>query len=132
MINWYKFYISNRFAETTLQGVTVKKRVLRGIQQGAILSPLIWNWYYDRWLNLAKGSAIKSVAFADDGLMVLLGSDPSSMVDIMQTAIDKTVEFGLQENLKFNPDKTVVLFFNRKIHFKQFLNFNQPELLVPF
>ena len=114
LINWYKFYISNRFAETTLQGVTVKKRVLRGIQQGAILSPLIWNWYYDRWLNLAKGSAIKSIAFADDGLMVLLGSDPNSMVDIMQSAIDKTVEFGLQENLKFNPDKTVVLFFNRK------------------
>ena len=62
---------------------------------------------------------VKSRAFCDDGIMHCSGPDPNALVDLMQEAIKVTLEFGFQENLKFNPSKTKAMFFHRKNKFKE-------------
>ena len=42
ILRWYKFYLENRYAETFLHGFKVLKKVSNGVQQGSLLSPLIW------------------------------------------------------------------------------------------
>ena len=71
-------------------------------------------------------------AFCDDGIMLLTGHDQYSMVDIMQQAIGKTMEFGVQEGLKFNPKKTQVMFFHRKNKFKQPKMLKMSGLEIPY
>ena len=102
ILRWYKFYLENRYAETSLHGVKVLKKVSKGVQQGSLLTPLIWSVYFEKWLSLQMGP-VSPKAFCDDGIMLLTGHDQYSMVDIMQQAIGKTMEFGVQEGLKFNP-----------------------------
>ena len=113
ILNWSKFYLSHRYAETTINKVTVKKKIRKGCGQGAILSPGNWNIYFDKWLQLEKG-AVKSIAFADDGSMILEGCCASTMVDIMQAAIEKTLEFGKEYDLQFNPKKSAAMWFHNK------------------
>ena len=117
ILNWFKYYLSNRYAVTTVNNISVKKKIRKGCGQGAILSPGNWNIYFDKWLLLEK-EACDSIAFADDGSMILEGIDPTTMVDIMQRAIAKTLEFGKEADLQFNPNKTVAMFFHRKNNWK--------------
>lgn len=117
ILNWYNHYLRNRYAETTILGETVRKKVKTGIQQGSLLSPLIWNVYFEKWLSLPMGP-VSSKAFCDDGIMVVTGPCSNTLVDLMQTAINSTMDFGAQENLIFNPQKTKIMFFHRKNKFK--------------
>ena len=50
--------------------------------------------------------------------MVVTGPCSKTLVDLMQTAINSTMDFGAQENLIFNPQKTKTMFFHRKNKFK--------------
>ena len=100
-----------------LHGVKVLEKDSKGVQQGSLLSPLIWSVYFEKWLSLQMGP-VSPKAFCDDSIMLLTGHDQYSMVDIMQQAIGKTMEFGVQKGLKFNPKKTQVMFFQRKNKFK--------------
>ena len=118
ILNWYNHYLRNRYAETTILGETVRKKVQTGIQQGSLLSPLIWSIYFDKWLKLPMGP-VSSKAFCDDGIMLVTGPCPNTLVDLMQKAINLTVEFGARENLKFNLQKTNIMFFHRKNKFKE-------------
>ena len=131
ILRWYKFYLENRYAETSLHGVKVLKKVSKGVQQGSLLSPLIWSVYFEKWLSLKMGP-VSPKAFCDDGIMLLTGHDQHSMVDIMQQAIGKTMVFGVQEGLKFNPKKTQVMFFHRKNKFKQPKMLKMSGLEIPY
>ena len=62
--------------------------------------------------------AVTLKAFCDDGIMVITGPSPNTLVELMQRAIKLTVDFGAEENLKFNPQKTKAMFFHRKNKFK--------------
>ena len=131
IIKWYKYYLENRYAETSLHGEKVRKKVQKGVQQGSLLSPLIWSVYFDKWLSLPLGAVI-SKAFCDDGMMLVTGHCQDTLVDIMQQAINKTMRFGIQEDLKFNPRKTNVMFFHRKNKFKEPKKLTMSGVEIPY
>ena len=88
------------------------------MQQGSLLSRLIWSVYFEKWLSLPL-EAVTSKAFCDDRTMLVIGHCQDTLVDIMQQAINETMRFGIQEDLKFNPRKTNIMFFHRKNKFKE-------------
>ena len=63
--------------------------------------------------------AFTSHESCDNGIMLITGSCPNTLVDLMQRAIKLTVDFGAKENLRFNPQKTKAMFFHRKNKFKE-------------
>ena len=47
MVRWYSHYLGNRVATATIRGVSVRRLLKKGVPQGGILSPLIWNCNID-------------------------------------------------------------------------------------
>ena len=52
MVGWYSHYLGNLMVTGTVRGVSVRRLLHRGVPQGGILSPLIWNCNIDRLLDL--------------------------------------------------------------------------------
>jgi len=114
IIKWFSQYLRNRYVFTTLKDITLKRRVMQGTPQGGILSPLIWNIAFDEMLDLFDTGPVHAKGFADDGALLIHGIDPTIMMNFMQTAVDKVIEWGRKCGLTFNPTKTVCILFSRK------------------
>ena len=56
--------------------------------------------------------------YNQDACLLVKGICPASMVDLMQVALNKAINWGLQSSLQFVPSKTVAIFFHRKRKFK--------------
>ena len=113
IINWLEHYLQNRYTKCDMLNVTNERKLVKGIPQGGVLSPLIWNLVFESFLALFKGP-VRATGFADDGALLIKGCDPSSMVDLMQSALKEAVNWGTQNGLHLNPVKTVAMFFHRK------------------
>ena len=118
ILNWYKHSIQNRYSESSLKGETILMRPILGSQQGAIISPLSWNLVFEGFLDLHKSGPVQAQAFADDGVLYIVGKDPSVMLDLMQEALNKTAQWGVKNGLTFSAEKTTAMFFHRKYKWK--------------
>ena len=56
-IEWYSYYLYNRFVTIDLKGVQVTRRCTRGVPQGGVLSPLAFNCATEDGLNLFEDDA---------------------------------------------------------------------------
>jgi hypothetical protein len=90
------------------------RALTRGTPQGGVLSPLIWNINFDSILEELNKGPIKVIGFADDAAILIAGIDPKTMVQKIQTPINKIVAWGAASGLAFNPSKTVAVFFTNK------------------
>ena len=115
IIDLYGNILRSRRVQAQLQGEKMTRIPKRGSPQGGVLSPLIWNLIMDTILNTFQGDAVRVVGYADDILLMIGGPDPGSLVDIMNMALEKVLNWGDMNGLIFNPDKTsVVRFTNSK------------------
>ena len=110
IVTWFKFYLENRYVECDLEGVKKVRKIQNGVAQGGVCSPLIWNLVFMEFLNLFKGP-VRSIGFADDGALIIKGKFPDIMVDYMQSALNSAEEWGVQNGLRLNPQKTIPMFF---------------------
>ena len=116
---WYTHYQSNRLAETELLGFKSSRKLVKGIAQGGVLSSLMWNIIFDSFLNqINQSGPVKAIGYADDGALLTVGKDPSIMVSNMQKAINTAVDWGAQNGLSFNQQKTECIWFYRKYKWK--------------
>jgi hypothetical protein len=47
-------------------------------------------------------------------MIMVAGHDPSTMIDVLQPYLDRTVEWGARNGLKFSAQKTMAIMFTRK------------------
>ena len=112
---WYSNYLHRRVASADINGVKARCRITKGTSQGGILSPLLWNLCFDTLLGLfPKKGPIKAFAYADDGHLMIVGFDLSTMVAIMNVAITKVLNWGRENGLEFCPRKTQAMVFTGK------------------
>ena len=64
-----------------------KRTMERGIPQGSVLGPLLWNLGYDPVLRAAVPDGAVIVAYADDTLIILDGSSWTRTLRTMEAAI---------------------------------------------
>lgn len=113
-----KIYEHNEVLVRTKDGVTRSFIVNKGVRQGCVMSPTLFNLYIadlDRELEkrgiggVALGAKrIWSLAYADD--MVLLAKNKIALDDMMCTLR----KFLKERKLELSVDKTKVMIFNRK------------------
>jgi hypothetical protein len=100
------------------------RSLTRGTPQGGVLSPLIWNVNFDSMLDELNKGPIKVIGFADDAaiLITVTGIDPKTMVQKIQTPIDKIVAWGAASGLAFNSSKTVAVRVGHLLYWERKLN----------
>ena len=64
-------------------------------------------------LTTFRGSAVKVVGYADDIILLVAGVHPPTLVDIMNKALKKVLEWGRLNGLVFNPTKTQAVRFSQ-------------------
>lgn len=57
---------------------------------------------------------IKVIAYADDVAIAISGKHPQTLVDILQNALNKLVNWAVKCGLNINPHKTELVLFTRK------------------
>ena len=111
---WYSHYLENRNVTADIKGCTETRGITKGMPQGGILSPLIWNLPFNKLLSLYKTGPTHGTGFADDiGLLVCV-IDLSTLAAAMQVAINKAQRWGTENGLTFGVAKTVVVVFSLK------------------
>jgi len=74
----------------------------------------MWNLAFDSLLNRFEKGPVKCIGFADDAALLITGICPNTMVDVMQGALSKAVEWGNDSKLTFGAAKTVAVLFSRR------------------
>ena len=65
----------------------------------------------DSPLKTFNTGPIKAVGYADDVILTGFGVDLKTIVEKVQRGIDKTIEWGREKGLTFNPNKTQAVVF---------------------
>ncbi|GFS99035.1 putative 115 kDa protein in type-1 retrotransposable element R1DM [Trichonephila clavipes] len=103
-------YLTNRVIIWTDNAFTIKKQIFKGCPQGSVLSPTLWNIYFNPILSL-NSELFLLQAFADDLTVVSFGLSRKELEDntnkILSLVNSKLSEF----NLSIATAKTVSVVF---------------------
>jgi retron-type reverse transcriptase len=80
-------YLDCRYCR--IKGSTQHFRLIQGTGQGGILSPTIWNFVMDSFLELLKAHTADVIGYADDGAIISIANNIYIAQQVMQTALDK-------------------------------------------
>jgi len=117
-IRWYNFLLHNRKIILNLKGEEKIIKPTQGVPQGDPLSDCIWNIIYQPIIDDIGSDEILPNALADDITLLQTGSDGEKIIENLQNAINKIVQWGEIKKLRFNPNKTSVMVFSHKPGFQ--------------
>jgi ribonuclease HI len=109
--NWLNEYLNNRYCR--IKGSNQYFKLACGTGQGGILSPSIWNFVMDTFLELYEAHAAEAIAYADDGALIIIADDMETAELQMQSAIDKAETWATAVGLQFSVAKTKAIIFSR-------------------
>lgn len=108
-------YLRDRKVTYTDQAGTVRDGELyRGVPQGSVLGPLLWNLGYDAVLGSALPPGCSVICYADDTLILAGGKDWEEATTRGEVAACSIVHSIQNAGLKIAANKTETLFFYRK------------------
>ena len=115
IVQWYDSILRGREVSAYIQGEQSTIVPGQGSPQGGVLSPFVWIMIMDTLLRTFDHPyhPVKVVGYADDILLYICGSDPSTMKNQMEQELNKVHKWGKNHGLEFNPTKTVVTMFER-------------------
>jgi ribonuclease HI len=114
VVNWIIGMLKMRIVETQLQDSTASALVARGCPQGGVLSPLLWTLVADELLRTLDSRGIYCQAYADDGTILVEGSDLQIVCDLVQSGLREVLAWCENNGLSINPSKTELIMFTRK------------------
>jgi ribonuclease HI len=109
IIHWYINLLSERYCISE-QATSPKLRELkRGIPQGGILSPIIWNLIFDDLIKTYDKTNIKCTGYADDACLIVSGQNIPDLESRMNEALQKASNWASSVDLEFSSEKTISL-----------------------
>ena len=120
LLEWISYVLKNRKVTANMLGSEVSKILNRGTPQGGILSPTIWNFEMNDCLEIIpKNGPTEGHAFADDTNLLSTGIDEQTIADNLQKDLKSLERWASENTLSFNPEKSKVMIFSRKINYKE-------------
>jgi retron-type reverse transcriptase len=110
-IEWLNGYLDNRYCR--VKGSSQYFKLACGTGQGGILSPTIWNFVMDTFLELFEAHAAEAIAYADDGVLITIADDMNTAQMQMQSAINKAESWATAVGLQLSVSKTKTMILSR-------------------
>ncbi|CAK9834557.1 Putative 115 kDa protein in type-1 retrotransposable element R1DM [Anthophora retusa] len=108
-------YLSNRKGVIETEEGDLQIEINRGVPQGSVLGPLLWNIVYNRILNWNEGIEDKMIiCYADDTLMLVRGKKFESTRIEAQDSINQIVTNIEELGLEVEPDKSEMVYFTKR------------------
>ena len=122
LVEWYFGYLSHRVLKIDLHGDSLTFMCSQGFPQGGVASAKFWIICFNTAIEIINRQFTFGNGYADDLSVLFGGSHPDDLTVRMQRVIDELVEWGETCNLRFNPEKTVMVGFTRGLRYQ----FQQP------
>ena len=107
-VAWYFNLLTERttFAENPSSGHRTYIQHHRGVPQGGILSPTMWNIAFDEYITGVSEIADDTTAYADDVCIILTGDTYLDAHIKARRALRFTERWSVRNNISFCPKKT--------------------------
>ncbi|XP_076764832.1 uncharacterized protein LOC143431779 [Xylocopa sonorina] len=92
-------------------GVYHRRETSRGIPQGSVLEPLLWNLGYDATLRILLPIGVSIVCNADDTILITCGSTPGRTVRQAEVGLVPVASRVQRLGLELAPRKTEAMWF---------------------
>lgn len=119
--NWYYDYLTHRNVVTTYNNEEARGTISIGFPQGGVCSAKFWIIAFNKAMEIINQYGIKGTGFADDCSLLLHRENPNHAVSILNRVLEELTDWGRSVGLKFNPLKTVAMYFTRSNKEKQIL-----------
>ena len=112
---WLSCYIHGRQSKVNFRGKTSKSRNVRtGVPQGAVTSPIIFNFYLTKLPTPPQG--IKIIQYADDISIYTCVTSIAKMAHDINMFITEIIDFLEERGLTVSPEKSTVTLFTPDTH----------------
>ena len=113
-INWIMDMTTTRSLEIEHKNENIIFKIKRGVAQGGILSPLIWNIVLDSLLqSTAKDTPAYLQAFADDLISLAEGDDVEIIRERTQKTLNHINRWCKEQGLSLSAIKTTMIMFTK-------------------
>ena len=111
--NWYFDYLTHRNVVTTYNNESARGTISIGFPQGGVCSAKFWIIAFNKAMEIINQYGIKGTGFADDCSLLLHRENPNHAVSILNRVLKELTDWGRSVGLKFNPMKTIAMYFTR-------------------
>lgn len=114
LVDWTQSMLATRILTVKHNGLTLSGTPAKGCPQGGVLSPLLWCLVVDELLVRLKKLGVNVYGYADDVAIVVRGNFLQELKELMERALQTTVEWSRAKGLAVNPRKTQAMIFTKK------------------
>ena len=106
--------ISNRIVEFSYNGKNYRRKLTRGIPQGACISPVAWVMACSEIIEQFPKFRTQLTAFADDFFLQTVGKKMRCIQENLQRSVNLVDNWTRNKGIEFNPDKSEVIIFQKR------------------
>lgn len=123
LVNFIINILSERSINLYIDNDSISRLVWRGLPQGSVLSPLLYNIYtFD--LEASLNGSIEILQYADDLLLYINGRSIQSLCSTMSSALSLLKQWLMSNGLELSVNKSSLVLFSRMR--------NPPNILIEY
>ena len=116
LIRWVNSFLTDRKVQLVIDGYTCPVRDIEiGVPQGSPISPILFIIYISGFFDAIEAKIpIISLSFADDIGLIAIESSIREVTKTLEQAGEEAINWGLQNSISFEVDKTEAVLFTKK------------------